>query len=209
MRRTRVKFCGITRPTDAHAAVALGADALGFNFWPGSPRFIAPAAAGEIARQLPPFVTLVGLFVNQSPDDINAAMAASGLGLVQLHGDEPAELCRSLARPYIKAVRMREDTSLESICASYADAAAILADTYVAGVAGGTGQTFDWGRLPASAAKPLILAGGLTADNVASAITKVRPFAVDVSGGIEQAKGIKDAGLMSRFMHEVRKVDYE
>ncbi len=207
--RTRVKICGITRPQDARAAAALGADAVGLVFWPHSPRAVSVAQAREVVAALPPFVTTVGLFVDATPDELDAVLAAVPLDLLQFHGDEPPAACRAAGRPYLKAVRMRPGVALDRVAETYADAAGLLVDAYVDGVPGGTGATFDWDALPAGRTWPLVLAGGLAAGNVAEAIRRVRPWGVDVSGGVEAAKGIKDAAKMAAFMQGVDDGDRE
>lgn len=204
--RTRVKFCGITRPEDAVAAVRAGADAIGLVFYPPSPRYVPVERAAVIARAVPPFVTVVGLFVDAGEREIEAALSAVRIDAVQFHGDEPAVACGRYGRPYIKAVRMRAGVELTAVAARYTDAAALLLDAWQDGVPGGTGTTFDWSAVPATVAQPVILAGGLAADNVAQAIAMVRPYAVDVSGGIEAAPGIKDVAKMQAFMRSVESV---
>lgn len=198
MQRTRVKLCGLTRPEDVDAAVAAGADALGFVLWPGSKRAVDEALLAELAERVPAFVTRVGLFVDQDPALIERC--ATHLDLLQFHGEEPPALCDGFRRPWIKALRMRDDLDLHAAAEAYRGARALLLDAYRPGVPGGTGETFDWSRIPAGLAKPVILAGGLNADNVAEAIATVAPFAVDVSGGVEAAPGIKDAERMAAFM---------
>ncbi|WP_445001059.1 phosphoribosylanthranilate isomerase [Halomonas mongoliensis] len=198
MQRTRVKLCGLTRPEDVDAAVAAGADALGFVLWPGSRRAVDEALLAELAERVPAFVTRVGLFVDQDPALIERC--ATHLDLLQFHGEEPPALCDGFRRPWIKALRMRDDLDLPAAAEAYRGARALLLDAYRPGVPGGTGETFDWSRIPAGLAKPVILAGGLNADNVAEAIATVAPFAVDVSGGVEAAPGIKDAVRMAAFM---------
>ncbi|MBI5782176.1 MAG: phosphoribosylanthranilate isomerase [Gammaproteobacteria bacterium] len=202
--RTRVKICGITRIEDAMAAAQAGADAIGFVFDLKSPRHINPDQALKIARALPPFVTTVGLFVNAAPGTIEAILSRMPLDLLQFHGNETHEQCRRYHRPYIKAIHMQADVDLHEKAQLYNDAAGLLLDTYVADAAGGSGQSFDWGRVPSDLGKPVILAGGLTPENVAEAVRKARPFAVDVSSGVEQSKGIKDAGKISAFVEAVR-----
>lgn len=201
--RTRIKFCGITQLSDALEAVRLGVDALGFVFYPASPRNIEIDKAAEIMAQLPAFVSCVGLFVDASQEFIQQVLQSTAIDTLQFHGDETAEECQSYGWPYLKAIRMRQDINLESVATEYSSASALLLDTYAQGVAGGTGETFDWERIPSSLSKPIILAGGLSVENVASAIQTVKPYAVDVSGGIEQAKGIKDAAKMAAFVNEV------
>ncbi|RCX32177.1 phosphoribosylanthranilate isomerase [Thioalbus denitrificans] len=209
MGRTRVKICGITRVDDAREAVRLGADAIGLVFHPPSPRHVNQRQAREIRAVVPAFVTVVGLFVDAEPERVREAVAAVPLDLLQFHGAEPPEYCRSHGRPYMKAVRMREGIDLHSECARYGDAAALLVDTYRPGVAGGTGETFDWSRIPRDLGLPLVLAGGLAPGNVDAAVRQVRPYAVDVSGGVEAAKGIKDPAKMQAFIRGVSRADTE
>jgi phosphoribosylanthranilate isomerase len=202
--RTRVKICGITRIEDAIAAAQAGADAIGFVFDPKSPRHVHPDQALKITRALPPFITTVGLFVNPAPDTVEGVLGHVPLDLIQFHGNEKPEQCRRYHRSYIKAIHMKPDVDLREMARLYGDAAGLLLDTYVADVAGGSGQAFDWNRIPPDLGKPVILAGGLTPENVAGAVRKVRPFAVDVSSGVEQSKGIKDANKISAFIEAVR-----
>ncbi len=203
--RTRVKFCGLTRPEDVDAAVAAGADALGFVLWSGSKRAIDEARLGELCARVPAFVTRVGLFVD--PDPALVARCAVHLDLLQFHGEETPAGCEAAGRPWIKALRMRDGLDLHAAAEAYTGARALLLDAYRPGMPGGTGETFDWSRIPARLAKPVILAGGLTPDNVAAAIMAVKPFAVDVSGGIEAGPGSKDATRMATFMRAVRQAD--
>jgi phosphoribosylanthranilate isomerase len=205
--RTRVKICGITRVEDALAASAAGADAIGLVFYAGSPRAVSIDAAAAICRALPPFISVVGLFVNADSDAVAAVLRQVPLTLLQLHGDESADYCAQLRHPYIKAVRMRPDTDVTAALERYPDARALLLDTYSPDLWGGTGRVFDWSRIPARAQRCIVLAGGLTADNVGTAIAQVRPFAVDVSGGVEAAPGIKDARRIHEFMAAVRRAD--
>ncbi|MDT0499450.1 MULTISPECIES: phosphoribosylanthranilate isomerase [unclassified Halomonas] len=201
MHRTRVKFCGMTRIEDVEAAVAAGADALGFVLWPGSRRAIDESRLGELAARVPAFVTRVGLFVDAEPEWV--ARCAPHLDLLQFHGNETPERCAAAPLPWIKALRMREDLDLVAAAEAYAGARALLLDAYRPGVPGGTGETFDWSRIPSSLAKPVILAGGLSAANAAEAIAAVAPFALDVSGGIEAAPGVKEVSRMAAFMGAV------
>jgi phosphoribosylanthranilate isomerase len=203
MSTVRVKICGVTRLEDALLAVRLGADALGFNFWPRSKRYLSPSAAREIVRRLPPLVTSVGVFVDPSRDEVLRAVEASGVQVAQLHGDEPPALCAALPLPVLKALRVRDAASLEAVGA-YDGVAGILLDTATPGY-GGSGATFDWAlAAPAAAARPLVLAGGLDPGNVAEAVRLVRPFAVDVASGVESAPGIKDQELMRRFIEAAK-----
>jgi phosphoribosylanthranilate isomerase len=198
----RVKICGLTRLEDALAAVRLGADALGFNFWPGSRRFIAPAAAREIVRRLPPLVTAVGVFVDPSREEVLRAVEISGVVVAQLHGDEPPAFCAALPLPVLKAIRVRDTASLEALGAY--QVAGFLLDSASPGY-GGSGATFDWSlAAAAAAARPVILAGGLGPANVAAAVRAVRPFAVDVASGVESAPGVKDEQLMRRFIEAAK-----
>ncbi len=202
--RVRVKICGITRCEDAFAAVGLGADAIGLVFYAPSPRAVVVTQAQEIVRALPPFVTVVGLFVDAPPEEIRAVLGSVRIDLLQFHGNETPGDCSGYGKPYIKALRMREGVDVAEIARCHEDASGLLLDSYRAGVAGGTGETFDWARVPPDVDKPVILAGGLTPENVADAIVQVRPYAVDVSGGVESAKGIKDAGKIAAFMRGVK-----
>ncbi|MCE7766351.1 phosphoribosylanthranilate isomerase [Pseudomonas putida] len=204
MSNVRSKICGITRIEDALAAAEAGADAIGFVFYAKSPRAVDVRQARAIIAELPPFVTTVGLFVNASRCELNEILEVVPLDLLQFHGDETPQDCEGYHRPWIKALRVRPGDDLEAACQLYAGARGILLDTYVAGVPGGTGEAFDWSLVPARLSKPIILAGGLSADNVGQAIAQVRPYAVDVSGGVEQAKGIKDAAKIEAFMQAVK-----
>jgi len=199
----RVKICGLTRLEDALAAARLGADALGFNFWPGSKRFIAPAAARAIIRALPPFVTTVGVLVDPSHDEAVAAAAVSGVQVLQLHGDESPELCAHLPLPVLKGIRVSGPAAL-ALLGRYLGVAGFLLDAATPGY-GGSGQTFDWSLVAGAAERvPLVLAGGLTPTNVAEAVRAVRPWAVDVASGVESAPGVKDLDLMSRFIRAAK-----
>lgn len=208
MGRTRVKICGITRVEDALAVVRLGADAIGLVFYPGSPRCVTPEAAAHIAAALPPFVSTVGLFVNAGADDVAHVLRQVRLDVLQFHGEEPATFCSQFGRPYLKAVRVGSETNLIQCAADYASASALLLDTLVEGVPGGTGRSFDWSLIPAGIARPLVLAGGLHAGNVAQAVRQVRPYAVDVSGGVERAPGIKDEVRMAAFMQSLTAAEH-
>ncbi len=201
--RTRVKICGITRIEDGLAAAAAGADAIGLVFDPASPRRVTPAAARGIVAALPPFVTAVGLFVDAAAEAVREALGAVPLDLLQFHGSEPPEFCRSFRRPYLKAIRMRPGVDPHADARCYADASGLLLDSFSPVAAGGTGECFDWSRVPGDLAKPVILAGGLDPANVAEAIARVRPYAVDVSSGVERSKGIKDAAKIAAFLRAV------
>lgn len=202
--RVRSKICGITRVEDALAAVEAGADAIGLVFYAKSPRAVSVEQAAEIVQALPPFVTSVGLFVNMPREQVLAVLQQVPLDLLQFHGDESPAECEGYGRPYIKALRVRPGEDLAAAMAPYAGARGILLDTFVEGVPGGTGAAFDWSLVPQGVARPIILAGGLEAYNVAAAIRQVRPYAVDVSGGVEASKGIKDAGKIRAFVKSVR-----
>jgi len=204
MSNVRSKICGITRIEDALAAAEAGADAIGFVFYAKSPRAVDVRQARAIIAELPPFVTTVGLFVNASRCELNEILEVVPLDLLQFHGDETPADCEGYHRPWIKALRVRPGDDLEAACQLYSGARGILLDTYVAGVPGGTGEAFDWSLVPARLSKPIILAGGLSAANVGQAIAQVRPYAVDVSGGVEQAKGIKSAAKIEAFMQAVK-----
>jgi len=201
--RTRVKICGITRSEDALAAIEQGCDAIGLVFYDKSPRYVSIKQAAAIAADIPAFISVVGLFVDASVEEISAVTSVLRLDLLQLHGDETPAECRQYGLPYMKAIRVKPSTNLVQCAADYSDAKALLLDTYAEGVPGGTGQVFDWKIIPANLAKPIVLAGGLNADNVEMAIRQVKPYAVDVSGGVEITKGIKDAAKIAAFMRGV------
>ena len=203
MRRTRVKICGITRPEHARAAAGAGADAIGLMFYEPSPRYVTRAAARAVCAALPPLVSVVGVFVNPRPREIEAAMEGLPVDLLQFHGEEPPELCAGTGKPYLKAVRVRSRDDIVAAAARYTDARALLLDAHHDALWGGTGSRFDWSVVPGDVGRPIVLAGGLTPANVAEAIRLVRPFAVDVSGGVESAPGEKDAESIERFMKEV------
>ncbi|MBA4730939.1 MAG: phosphoribosylanthranilate isomerase [Alcanivorax sp.] len=209
----RVKICGITRPDDGRHAARAGADAIGLVFYPPSPRYVSPRQAADIVAALPPFVTTVGLFVDAPPEQIAALLEQVPLDMLQFHGDESPEYCAAFQRPWIKALRMRDgvDPRAEADRYGAAGARGLLVDSYVPGVPGGTGERFDWDRLPADPSLPLVLAGGLDPANVAEAVRRVRAWAVDVSGGVEvlgvdgrRQGGIKDPGAVSAFIRAAR-----
>ncbi len=202
----RVKICGITRSEDLHAACNAGADALGFVFYAKSPRRLSIGQAAELVAQLPPFVQSVGLFVDAEPVFVETVLKAVPLDLLQFHGDETPSQCRMFGRPYVKAIRMRPDADLVKYCADFHDARALLLDAYVAGMPGGTGERFDWERIPTDLPKPIVLSGGLNPDNVALAVETVRPWAVDVSSGVEAAPGVKDAARVATFIARAKKL---
>lgn len=215
MTRTRIKICGITRIEDGLAAAHAGADAIGLVFWNGTPRKVEHAKARAIAHETPPFVSLVGLFVDPTSDDVRAALDAVPLDVLQFHGHEPAAFCRAFGRPYLKAIAVGGEGDLLESLSPYDDAAGLLFDAPpLSGRPGGTGRTFDWSRLPASLPRPLVLSGGLNAGNVGAAIRRLKPWAVDVSSGVEAIgadgaplPGVKDAARIAAFVEEVRHAD--
>ena len=207
--KTRIKICGLTREEDVDAAVAAGADAIGFVFYPPSPRYITPQRAAELARRIPPFVDVVGLFVNEAPEFVRAACEALPINVLQFHGDEDAAYCSQFARPYLRAARVRPGLDLVEFASSFPDARGargLLLDAFVEGYGGG-GHVFDWTLIPSNLPSYLVLSGGLTADNIGDAIRRVRPVAVDVSSGVEAGKGIKDHSKIAAFVAAVRKAD--
>jgi phosphoribosylanthranilate isomerase len=207
MKRTRVKICGITRVEDAVSAVYAGVDAIGLVFYAQSPRYVTVEQAQKIVAAIPPFVSVVGLFVNASKSEIEAVLSKVRLDILQFHGDESPQdcnqVCEQIKMPYYKAIRIKAYTNLVQYSVEFECAKALLLDAHSESAFGGTGQTFDWNLIPKSLTKPVILAGGLTAENVASAIRQVQPYAVDVSGGVELTKGIKDAAKIAAFMQGV------
>ena len=207
--RTRIKICGITRLEDALRAAELGADALGFVFYPKSPRYIEPAAAREIVSALPPFVTTVGLFLDARPETVRETLDTVALDMLQFHGDECPADCGIFGRPYLKAIPMAGSMDVVAYMRSYPDAAGFLLDSHAPGAAGGTGETFDWGVIPQELPRPVILAGGLNAGNVMQALHQNHVWGVDVSSGVEASPGIKDAVKMAAFIDEVKSVDSE
>lgn len=203
MNRTRVKICGITRPEHARAAAGAGADAIGLVFYEPSPRFVTRAQAAAVCAALPPLVSVVGVFVNPAQREVEAVVEGLPVDLLQFHGEEPPDLCAGTGRPYVKAVRVRTREDVVEAAARHPEARALLLDAHHDALWGGTGTRFDWGLVPSGVAHPIVLAGGLTPENVAGAIRRVRPFAVDVSGGVESAPGEKDPARMERFIREV------
>ncbi|MEF8721708.1 MULTISPECIES: phosphoribosylanthranilate isomerase [Candidatus Accumulibacter] len=199
----RLKICGLTRREDLLCAVDAGADALGLVFYPPSPRFVDLPTAAALAGAVPPFISIVGLFVNAEPLQVRATLAALPIHLLQFHGDEDEAYCRQFERPYIKAARVRPGMDLIQYAAGFPSAQAILLDAFVDGYGGG-GKVFDWALVPDSLGKPLILSGGLDADNVAAAVRRLRPAAVDVSSGVEASKGIKDGAKIRAFAAALR-----
>jgi len=217
--RTRIKICGITRTVDARAAVDAGADALGLVFWPGTPRVVGIDQARAIVATVPPYVTIVGLFVDPEPQAVRAVLDTVSIDVLQFHGSEPAELCRAFGRRYVKAISVKDGVDLLESVSPYDDAAGLLFDAFSEGdLPGGTGRMFDWGRLTADVRSrlpcPLILSGGLTAGNVGRAIRDVMPWAVDVSSGVEELdangvprRGLKDPARIRAFVQGVRSAD--
>ena len=208
MRYTRVKICGITRLDDAMAACDAGVDAIGLVFCEKSVRNIDISQAAKISRALPAFVTSVALFMNEDAATIRHVLDEVPVDCLQFHGDEDVEFCRQFNRPYIKALATKGVLDLKQRAALYSDCRGVLLDSHAPGEVGGTGVAVDWDAIPKDLPHPLILAGGLRAENVAAAIKQVQPYAVDVSSGVEREKGLKDAELMSAFIQEVRNVEY-
>ncbi len=206
MSRTRIKICGLTREADVDDAIDAGADALGFVLYPKSPRAVTLARAAELASRLPPFATPVLLFVNASPSEVRAATEVLPQALLQFHGDETPEQCQAAGRPYLRAARMAPGVDLQEFASRFRSAAGLLLDTHVEAY-GGSGKVFDWSLIPPSVPLPVVLSGGLSPANVTDGVLRVRPWAVDVSSGVESAKGIKNAALMRRFCKAVRDAD--
>ena len=204
---TRTKICGITRVEDALAAAHAGADAIGLVFVAKSPRHVSPIQAAEIGAALPPFVTRVALFVNPDAAQVEAVLGLARPDVLQFHGEESPEFCRSFGLPYLKAARVRPGVDLLQFATLHADAQGLLLDAWSEGVHGGTGERFDWALIPPDLPRPIVLAGGLHPGNVAEAVRVVGPWAVDVSSGVEAAKGIKDAAKIAAFIKEVRNAD--
>jgi len=205
--RTRVKICGITREEDARKAVALGADAIGLVFYRPSPRCVSIERARAISAATPPFVATTAVFVNPARGEVEQVVRECGVTLLQFHGDEPPEFCAAFSRPYIKAARIRSGMNLLEYLSPYASAGAWMLDAFHADLWGGTGGTFDWSLVPAGMAKPVILSGGLTGENVGGAIRRIRPYAVDVSTSVEISKGIKDPDKIAAFIGAVKHED--
>ncbi len=209
MRRTRIKICGITREQDAAAAIAAGADALGLVFYAPSPRHVTPQRAAQLTAHLPAFVTKVGLFVNESAETVRSVLAQVPLDLLQFHGDEGAAYCSQFGKAWIKAARVKPGLDLLEYASAFATApgaSGLLLDADATGYGGG-GKTFDWSLIPASLPLPVILSGGLHPGNIAQAVRTVRPWAVDVSSGVEAVRGIKDAQKITEFIAGVRDAD--
>lgn len=200
--RTRVKICGLTDVENALMVAKAGADAIGLVFYEPSPRNVSLEKAAQIAKALPAFVTKTALFVNPTVEFVEQVLAAVPIDLLQFHGSESGDFCRQFGRSYIKAVAMKKDIDLQAIAEEYHDSQGILLDAYKPGVPGGTGESFDWQRVPQSYAKPIILAGGLTPENAAQAIQNTNPWALDVSGGVEASKGVKSPEKVQQFIQQ-------
>lgn len=205
--RTAVKICGVTRVEDAVNAAQHGAHAIGLVFYKPSPRYVAPDAAARIVRALPPFVTPVGLFVDAAQDEVREISDTAGIQLIQFHGSEKPDFCSRFGVPYMKAVRVRPGVDLLQYARDFESAQALLLDAFQEGLHGGTGATFDWALIPPSLPLPIVLSGGLNPDNVREAVRAVKPWAVDVSSGVEASKGIKDEAKIAAFIQGVRDVD--
>ncbi len=205
--RTRIKICGFTRVQDAVDAANLGVDAIGLVFYPPSPRNISVDKAIDIVKALPAFVTVVALFVDASAEQIRDVLSKVAIDCIQFHGDESVEQCRLYHKPYIKAIRMKPELNVKALAQKYDDASAILLDAYHPGVQGGSGSQFDWDVIPADCSLPIILAGGLDVDNAKLAVTTVKPYALDVSSGVERGKGIKDVAKMAAFIQAIKEGD--
>ena len=205
--RTQIKICGFTRPDNAVIAVGFGADAIGLVFYPPSPRNIDIDLASEIAAAVGPFTCITALFLDADREFIEKVLATVPVSMLQFHGREDAAFCESFNQPYMKSVSMKSVVDLKTYCSGYRHARAFLLDSNIAGAAGGSGEVFDWSLVPTNLSAPLVLAGGLDTANVKTAVTQVRPAAVDVSSGVESAKGIKDPTLMRDFIAGVRAAD--
>ena len=207
--RTRIKICGITREQDVLTVARSGADALGLVFYEKSPRHVGLQQAAKLARSVPPFVTVVGLFVNPSTEYVHEVLSKVPLDVLQFHGEETPDFCQQFGKPYLKAIRVKAGVDLLQCASRYADAQGLLLDAFIEGTHGGTGESFDWSIIPHDLPLPVILSGGLHAGNVADAIKQVRPYAVDVSSGVEASKGIKDAAKIAAFINEVKRIDVQ
>ena len=207
--RTRIKICGITRIEDGIEAVRLGVDAIGLVFYEKSPRHVSLQQAQDICEALPPFATVVSLFLNPAETQVQQVLDALPIDLLQFHGSETADFCRQFDRPYIKAIGMDGEHDCGELMAAYPDSRGFLLDSHKIGAAGGTGEAFNWLSIPEAYRQSIILAGGLNPDNIARAVREVRPFAVDLSSGVESSPGIKDAARMAQLIHEVKRVDCE
>ena len=209
MASTRIKICGITTPDDARVAIASGADAIGLVCYRNSPRVVTVEEAANIVAVVPPFVSVVALFVDEPFESVQRILSRVPIDLLQFHGEEPAQYCQQFERPWIKALRVKPGLDIQGTCGEYAQARGVLLDSWQPGVPGGTGTRFDWDVTPPDLPLPLVLAGGLSANNVGVAVRKLRPVAVDVSGGVESAPGIKDADKISKFVAAVRVADQQ
>ena len=209
MNRVRVKICGITRPADGVMVAQAGADAIGLVFYQQSQRFVSVENANRIIRELPPFISTVGLFVNSTASEIRSVLSYVNLDILQFHGEERPEDCSQFGKPWLKAIRMQAGVNLPKLAEDYAHSSGLLLDSYVPGQAGGTGQTFDWNTVSKGLKKPVILAGGLHSANVKEAILKLSPYAVDVSTGVESDIGIKESIKVAGFIRQVRETDCE
>ena len=207
MAHTRTKICGITRPEDALSAISCGADAIGLVFYAASPRAVTVEQAASIIAMVPPFVSVVALFVNETASRINQVLSSLSIDVLQFHGDESADFCRQFNRPYIKAVRVQGDLDIGDVCRAHTMAKGILLDAWQEGVPGGTGKTFDWRLAALELPLPVVLAGGLNAGNVSEAIAALQPAAVDVSGGVELRPGVKDCVKIKQFISAVKTAD--
>ena len=205
--RTRIKICGFTRAEDAVAAAELGVDAIGLVFYPPSPRSVTIDQATRIVSALPAFVSVVALFVDEQESQIREVLSKVAIDVIQFHGDEPAEACNIYNKSYLKAIRMKPGLDVRQIASTYHDASALLLDAYHPGVKGGSGSQFDWDLIPAHCSLPVILAGGLLVDNASQAVQAVRPYALDVSRGVEAEKGIKDVVKMAAFIQQTKEGD--
>ena len=205
--RTRVKICGFTQVEDAVAAANLGVDAIGLVFYPPSPRHVSIEQAEKIVNALPAFVTVVALFVDEQEAQIREVLKKVSIDCIQFHGDESSEVCRLYGKPYMKAIRMKQGMDVMEIAANYHDASAILLDAYHPGIKGGSGSQFDWELIPENCSLPIVLAGGLQVDNAKQAVQSVRPYALDVSSGVEAGKGIKDVAKMAAFIQQINESD--
>ena len=206
---TRIKICGLTRVQDIQAVASSGADVLGLVFYDKSPRYVTAPQAAQLVQVLPPFITVVGLFVNAEATFVHNVIDQVPLGVLQFHGNESPEFCMQFGKPYLKAIRVKSGVDLLQCATRYHSAQGLLLDAHVEGMEGGTGSTFDWNLIPPQLSLPVILSGGLHAGNVAQAIKQVRPYAVDVSSGVEAAKGIKDAAKIAAFIKEVNNIDLQ
>ncbi|MGE5616364.1 MAG: phosphoribosylanthranilate isomerase [Bacillota bacterium] len=205
--RTRVKICGLRDPAHARVAAEAGADAIGFVFYGPSPRYVEAESAKKVAEVLPPYISKVGLFVDEPAESIQAILAQFDLDLLQFQGDEPPEFCARFGKPFVRAVRMEPGVDLLEYAHRFSAARALLLDAHVPGLPGGTGRRFDWAAIPRDFPLPLILSGGLDAANVGEAVRVVRPWAVDVSSGVESSRGVKDPGKIVEFIRSVRRED--